>query len=334
MKGSRSALVALGLAVAGAGGAGAVVDWRAGVLKCTEDHPGNAAAIGDCVTKLTETNKLQEATEAAAVPLTPVPSFTLRVRDSSTAAIDYSIFDLGAKGATFSWERSKGEEANVVKAGVFGYFPPVPGTDGRLQAFVGASIVKEGVGTGKKDIRDVTVGMIGPILQTPKEGDMTNSVTLLPTWQYIRRDDKYTAGEGNLFRLHGDLVWLPLASGELLGVAVVPQAGYLWHRRTGGGPEDGRYDSAYLGFTATKTIGRLQMTLVGRRLYDTQAPQGIDKRRDSFAALSFDYYFYNPKDKTVALQPSIFITRTVGDDFLTGVGRENKTTAGLRVKFN
>ncbi|KQT10949.1 hypothetical protein ASG30_09120 [Ramlibacter sp. Leaf400] len=135
------------------------------------------------------------------------------------------------------------------------------------------------------------------------------------------------------------MAWLPLASGSLLGgVSVVPHVALLWSRRNGGGPEDGVWRSSYVGVAITKPFElgkqRFKASLLYRKLRDSDVPDGNVRRHDKYANVSLDYYFFNPEDEKAALQPSLFITREVGLDFLNMADRANKTTAGIRFKFN
>lgn len=283
-----------------------------------------------CFVQEAQEKKRKAAEEAAKNQPQPV-QFTLQVRDTSTSVADFRGFELGQKGGSISTERDHGEDTTNAKIAVFGKFPARFG--GRIQPFVGASWLRKGAQSTRSDIRDFTIGSVGPLWESSGEGSQLFS--LLTTLQLTHREDRFGTSEGNLARAQFDLVWVPLASGRLLGgVSLVPHIGLLAHRRTGGGIDDGTWASAYAGVALGKSFGRFQTTLLGRRLHDANTPSGNGKRRDHYASLSFDYYFFDPENKKAPFQPSVFITREVGNDFLTGVDNANKTTGGLRVKFN
>jgi hypothetical protein len=326
-------LVATSLALM-AGAAAAVVDWREEMKLCVDTHRADDKALSECVRAVAR-NKAEEEDAEAAKNQPQLKEFTVKIRDSSASTANFGQYELGQKGASWSLLHEKGVQSHNASAGIFGYWRPLD-PNGRFQPFIGASAVRKGSGTDKKDIRDFTVGTTGPILLRPEVGEFVGpkAVALVHTFQITRREDKYGASEGDIYRVHGDLVWQPLATGRWLWLEVVPQAGFLWERRTGGGTEDGHWRSGYAGILASKSIGRLQASLTARWLRDFRAPAGNNKRRDDFVSLSLDYYFYDPGNTTAPFQPSVFITRKVGNDFLTGVSEANRTEAGLRVKFN
>jgi len=81
-------------------------------------------------------------------------------------------------------------------------------------------------------------------------------------------------------------------------------------------------------------LQKFKISAVARKLFDTSVPAGNAERRIKYLNLSLDYYFYDPDNKSAVLQPSLFITRETGNDFLEFGKALNKTTAGVRIKFN
>ncbi|NUZ06744.1 hypothetical protein [Piscinibacter koreensis] len=310
----------------------AQVDWRSVVTSC-EKEPSDAA-IAACV-RANAAKQREEERRASEANQPKALGFRVSVRDTSTSVADFTGVELGEKGASISVQREKGEDASMVKAAVFGRWGAYFG--GRVQPFIGASWLRDGTDAGKSDIRDLTVGSVGPLWESSGPGHELFS--LLSTLQLTHREDLHGKGDGHLLRTHFDLVWVPLASGSLLGgFSVVPHVAALWHKRTGGGAEDGNWSSGYAGVAVSKPFGigqqRFKASLLARKLYDIDVPGKNTKRRDKYVDVSLDYYFFNPEDKGAALQPSLFITREVGTDFLSGVEKTNKTTAGFRLKFN
>lgn len=308
------------------------VDWRAGMMECEKLQAADAVAkcVRDTAAKLREEeNKIADQNQPH-----PTGSFKLAVRETSSSVATSKGQTLGDKGASVSLQRKDGKDASVAKVALFGYGPAY--LQGRVQPFVGASWLRDGASANKTDIRDLTVGSVGPLWQTPGAGEI--DFTLLSTFQLTHREDMYGTNDGNLARAHFDLVWTTLAGGSLGGFSIVPQVAALWHRRSGGAATDGTWRSFYAGFVIAKpfAVGQqhFKASLLARKLYDTGVPAGNSERRDSYLNLSLDYLFFDPEDKKAALQPSLFVTREVGTDFLSGVAKANKTTAGFRLKFN
>lgn len=259
----------------------------------------------------------------------------LLVRNTASSITNFAGRGLGEKGASFGLLRNNGADASQAAVAVFGVMRPV--LDGRVQPFVGAAWARDGAATPKKDIRQLTAGTVGPLWQSSGPGH--ESWTLIHTAQLSRRHDQYANTDGTVARLHFDMAWAPLASGEMLGgLAVLPHVAALWQRRTDAGPENGSWRSTYVGAQLEKPFElgaqRFKATASTRRLFDSSVPDGQDKRRVSHHSLSLDYYFYDPNDKTAASQPSLYITRESGTDFLEYGKALNKTTAGLRFKWN
>jgi len=310
----------------------AEVDWRSVVIDC--ENKATDAEIAACIRERAAKQRAEE--EHLSQQNQPKRTgFRISIRDSSTSVADFSGIDLGDKGGTVSAYRKDGEDATLAKVAAFAHWGAYFG--GRVQPFVGASWTRDPTATTKTDIRDLTGGTVGSLWESSGPG--TQLFSLLSTFQLTHREDRYGTSEGNLARAHFDLVWVPLAGGSLLGgFTVVPHVAGLWHRRTGGGAEDGTWTSVYAGIAVAKpfSIGRqrFKASLLARKLRDTDVPNDNSERRDDYANLSLDYYFYNPEDEKAALQPSLFLTREVGTDFLSGVAKSNKTTAGFRLKFN
>lgn len=74
--------------------------------------------------------------------------------------------------------------------------------------------------------------------------------------------------------------------------------------------------------------------MTARKLLDISGPDGNAKRRQRYVNLSVEYFFYDAEDKMVTLQPSFFVTRKTGLDFLEYGKTLNKTSAGIRLKYN
>ena len=87
-------------------------------------------------------------------------------------------------------------------------------------------------------------------------------------------------------------------------------------------------------FDGRNSAQRFKTSAAARRLFDTSVPSGNTERRVSYFTVSLDYYFYDPDNKTAQFQPSLFITRETGTDFLEYGKAANKMTAGVRLKFN
>lgn len=259
----------------------------------------------------------------------------LLVRDTASSITNFAGKGLGEKGASVSVQRVNGVDASQAQVALFGVLQEQWG--GAVQPFVGAAWSRDGAAVPKRDVRQWTVGTAGPLWQTSAAGHETFS--LIHTLQLSRRYDVHGSTDGMVGRLHFDLAWAPLANGELLsGVAVLPHVAALLHRRTGAAAESGHWRSVYVGAQLEKPfeIGqqRLKATASARRLFDLSVPRGNDERQVNRFSLSLDYYFYDPENKTAPLQPSLFITRETGTDFLEYGQPTSKTTAGIRVKFH
>ena len=223
----------------------------------------------------------------------------------------------------------------MAKIALFGVFRPV--LDGRVQPFIGTAWIRDGSSNPKRDLRQLTMGATGPVFQTSGPG--YSAFTLLQTLQLSRRIDAYGTTDGLVARAHFDLAWGELASGSMLGgLAVLPHVAGLWERRTEDGPEKGNWRGVYVGAQLEKPFElgeqRFKASALARKLYDTAAPAGNAERRSRILSVSLDYYFYDPADKSAKSQPSLFLTRERGTDFLEYSKAANKTTAGFRLKFN
>lgn len=316
-------------------GAHAAVDWKTGLEKCQDEHGADTdpKAYVACVNAHIKAQRDEEVKEAQKNQPKPEPRVTVVVRDTSTG-IDFAKPNFGLQGASLSFLRKDGEDATNAKLALFGYYTPKDALP--YQPFFGVSWTRDGTPSKRSDIRDVSVGAVGNLFEPI--GENGKQFTLLATWQLIRRTDLFGTGDGNLFRAHFDSIYVPWAGGRSFsGFNVIPQVGYLLHDRTDGGAQEGTWHSAYAGININKPfeIGaqRFQASLLARRLYDLSVPGGNDERRDKYLKLTLNYYFYNPEDKSAVLQPSLFLQREVGNDFLSGISKTNKTTAGINFKL-
>lgn len=326
------AFCALLLPVAG----GAATDLKAEVATCL-NLSGNAE-IAKCVrgaAKKVEDEEYAALQKEQAKAAAEAGNPKYYLRDTWASVSEFTGYGLGDKGASLSFQRKNGDEATVAKGAVFALFPAL--ALGQFQPFAGIAWSRDTTGTTKKDSRDLTVGSVG--VWQPEEGRGTEILTLLHTLQFTHRSDIYGKGGGNIARAHFDFNWPYLSNGrELWNFSVLPHAAMLWHDRTGGGKDQGLWRSAYIGLTVTKPVEvggqHLKASLLVRKLHDFHVPAGNLERRDRYTNLSIDWFFNGAVQNDAAFQPSIFLTREVGADFLTGVDRTNKTTVGVRFKFN
>lgn len=315
----------------------AAPDWRAMTQKCvslvTDEEVAKCLRAGAKAQDEQEQAENDKKVEAVKTELDrPV---RLLVRDTASSISNFAGKGLGEKGASLSVQRDKGEDSTQAKIALFGVFQPLLG--GRVQPFVGVAVSRDGAADPKKDIRQLTAGTAGPLFQTTGPG--YESFTLIHTLQASRRYDKYGTTDGDTTRVHFDLAWAPLANGDLLGgLAVLPHIAALWQRRTDGGVENGNWRSVYIGAQLEKPFElgthKFKASAAARRLFDTSVPTGNAERSANSFNLSLDYYFYDPDNKMARLQPSLFVTRETGTDFLEYGKAVNKTTAGFRLKFN
>lgn len=325
------------LAACAATTAVAAPDWRAmsmGCLKLQTDAEIAAClrAGVDAQTKEEEKDNAKKLAEQQA----RISSPRLLVRESASSISSFGAKGFGEKGASLTAQRDKGDDATLAKAAVFAVFDPW-WKDGRSQPFLGVAWARDGAAKPKSDIRQLTAGFAGQLFQTSGEG--ADAWTVFHTIQLSRRHDRHAATDGEVARAHFDLAWGPLANGSLLGgVAVLPHVAGLWHHRTEGATESGNWRSYYVGAQLEKPVllglHHLKLSAVARKLFDTSVPGGNQERRQRYLSLSMDYYLYDPDNKTAPLQPSFFMTRETGTDFLEFGKPMNKTSAGFRLKFN
>ena len=333
MKGQLALLLATSVATS----ASAAPDWRSMSTDCLklQTDPEIAACLRagvDAQIREEEKENAKKLAEQQAKLTSP----RLLVRESASSISNFGAKGFGEKGASLTVQRDKGDDSTLAKAAVFAIFDPWV-KDGKSQPFLGLAWARDGAAKPKTDIRQLTGGFAGQLFQTSGEGAET--LTVFHTIQLSRRYDRYAATDGAVARAHFDLAWGPLANGTLLGgLAVLPHVAGLWHHRTEGATEAGNWRSLYAGVQLEKPVllglHHFKLSAVARKLFDTSVPSGNQERRQRYLSLSMDYFFYDPDNKTAALQPSLFITRETGMDFLEFGKAVNKTTAGFRLKFN
>jgi hypothetical protein len=330
-------LCLLVLCILGWTSAMAVPDWRTMSKDCAKRATDAEVAncLRDGVSAQEKEDEAENKKKTEEEQREQQKTVQLRVRETASSITSFAGNKQGEKGASFSAQRDNGVDATLAKIALFGVFRPLFG--GQLQPFVGAAWSRDGATNPKKDVRQLTVGAAGLLYQTSGPGH--EAFTLFHAVQLSRRYDLHGTTDGQVARVHFDLSWAPLSSGALLGgVAVLPHVAGLWQRRTDGGVESGNWRSAYAGLLLEKPFGlggeRFKLSAVARKLYDASVPSGNAERRVQYANVSLDYYFYDPDNKTAPLQPSLFITRETGTDFLEYGKPVNKTTAGVRLKFN
>lgn len=324
-------------ALLAATGVVAAPDWRTMSVGCinlpTDKEVADCLRAGVQAQKKAEEDENNKKTAAHAEELNRTVRWV--VRDTASSITSFTGSKLGEKGASLSVVRDAGRDATQAKLALFGVFEEQFG--GRFQPFVGAAWLRDGATSPKKDIRQLTAGAVGTLFQTDGAGD--EAVTIFHALQLSRRYDGYGSTDGTVGRLQLDLSYAPLSSGTLLGgLAVLPHVAALWQRRTDGGVERGNWRSMYAGVQLEKPFAlgnqRFKVSAVARKLYDTSVPDGNLERRLRYANLSLDYYFYDPDNKSAPLQPSLFITKERGTDFLEYGKSTNKTLGGVRLKFN
>jgi hypothetical protein len=340
-------MAALCLALAGTA-AQAGVDWRQMVQDCKGE--ADDARLAACIRKGTaEQEKAEQdvADKADKEREEKAREVQWLVRESTTSISSIVGPKLGDAGASFTYQKddtkTSDREATVAKLAVFAVLPkPRPARSflPELQTFFGAGWQRDVTNPQKKkDVGELTTGMLGPIWQSPQEVPAHEAITLLATLQATHRHDRYAATDGDQLRAHVDWSYAPWASGAALGgVSFLPHVAGLLRHRSGGGVEDGHWRSLYAGFGMARPVDfgshHFKLTWIVRKLYDLKVPDGNAKRRDRYSNLSLEYFFYDPADKTTALQPSLFITRENGSNFLEYGDKMNKTTAGIKLKFN
>jgi hypothetical protein len=313
-------------------------DWRAKSEECAakQDNAELAKCLRDGVAALTEqaNAELKKANDAQMAKDKEPVKFL--VRDTGASVSNFARFSVGDKGASLNVLRNKGEDATQANVALFAVFQPW-GPHGQFQPFIGAAWSRDGAANPKKDIRQLTAGTTGPLLETQGEGWQMFSV--LHTLQISRRDDRDSTTDGSVVRAQFDLSFNPLSSGQLLnGLQILPHVAGLWLQRTEGATARGRWTSAYAGLQAVLPFKfgeqPLKASLAARKLFDASVPDGNEKRRQHHVNFSLEYLFYNADDKSVQLQPSLFVNRETGLDFLEHGKATNKTTAGIRLKYN
>lgn|GEM_PF-5583948 len=336
---NRTGTLALACAALACASASAEVDWREMVQKCKgiTDDGALAICIREGIAKQEAAEQvIQDAANAKAQKEANSVAFLLRESSSSIASTVGP--KIGDGGASLSYLRDslKNTDATVAKMAVFAVWP-VPKSWASLQPFAGAAWQRDATKQPKKDTRELTAGMLGPFWATTT-GPGTEATTLFTTFQATHRNDRYGTTDGDQLRAQLDWAYEPVSSGRLLGgLAVLPHVAGLVRHRSGGGPEDGVWRSAYAGVAMAKPVDigqyRFKITWIARKLFDLKVPDGNVKRRDEYSNLSVEYFFTDPGDKNAPWQSSFFISRETGADFLEYGDKVAKTTAGLKLKF-
>ncbi|MBK8072905.1 MAG: hypothetical protein IPK34_13220 [Ramlibacter sp.] len=333
----RIAMTAGALAVAT--GSWAQADWSAVVSECEaladKAAPQSAserdAALGACVREKSGALRTRLQAQKVAEEKRKNDGFRVFLRDSSTAVVNPGGSELGAKGASLSILYKDGEDHSLAQVGLFGYWNARDVATLPVQPFIGASWQRDPTATPKNDIRDLTAGVVTQPWGVGAAGGFIPLIIL----QGIHRTDLYGTKDGTLFRAHADLLWPPLSRGTF---SIVPHVAGLWHRRTEGGAQEGWWRSAYAGVVVSANwplpnSQSITTSLLARRFYDVSVPDGNEKRRDKYLKLGLDYNLFDVNDTNAAFQPSLFLQREIGENFLTGVSKANKTSFGIRVKL-
>lgn len=315
------------------------VDWREMVQACkasTEDAQ-LAACIRQGITEQEAAEQvLKDKENIAAQQEAQALKYVLRESSSAISSIvGPRIADAGSS-VSYLRDSLKDTDATVAKVAVFAVWPTPRGF--LLQPFAGAAWQRDATKTPKKDFRELTAGMLGPIWQTP-DGPGNEATTLFTTFQLTHRNDRYGSTSGDQLRAHLDWSYGPLSSGKLLGgLAILPQVAALARHRSGGGPEDGYWGSLYAGVAMSKPLDlgahHLKISWLARKLFDVDVPGSNTRRRDKYSNLTLEYFVTDPNDKASKWQTSFFVSRETGVDFLEYGDKVAKTTAGIKAKFN
>ena len=275
--------------------------------------------------------------EASAVETT-TPEKKSKVQLTLRQSGDFNNFggaDLVDKPAQFNVQRSDGKDATSAKAALIAAFRPI--NDLGWQPFASGAWNRDTAAAKPKDIRDLSVGVAGPLWDPLPSG-----WTLYSTLRFTHRDDRYGTADSDGLALHTNVVILRWVSAIPDPVknsySLVPQFGYLAENRNGGALDAGAWRSLYGGFQAAAQLNgwvpRLALSLDYQRFIDTSVPSGNDKRRVNHALLALTYALTDPDDKAITFRPYLSLSREVGTDVLGGGSPTNRTIFGLGLKYN
>lgn len=264
----------------------------------------------------------------------PKPWVAITVRQSADFT-NFAGVDMVDKPGQLSLQRSDGKDSSTVRIAAIAAFRPL--NDLGWQPFGAVAWNRDTSGSKPKDLRDLSVGVVGPLWDAASSG-----WTLFPTLRATHRVDRFGTLDANALSLHVNVVklsWVSsIPSARTNSFSFVPQFGFLAEKRNGGGADEGNWRSGYVGFEASamldRVLPRLSTSLGVQRFGDQSVPDGSVKRRVNHTTLSLTYALTDPEDKSVLLRPFISLSREVGTDVLGGGDPVNKTVLALGIKFN
>lgn len=262
------------------------------------------------------------------------PWVELKIREKG----DFSNFgggDVVDKPGQLNLQRTDGKDGSGVKIAAIAAFRPINVLG--WQPFAAGDWNRDTTGTKPKDLFDLSVGITGSLWDAFSPG-----WTLLPTLRAMHRRDEFGTTDLNALSLHINIItlkWVTMVEKpHENSYSFVPHLGYRAEHRNGGGKDEGRWGSAYVGLDTSAQLNgimpRLSATLSYQRFSDLSAPSGQTKRQANYTVASIKYAFTDPEDKTATLKPSISLSHETGTDVLGGGDKTNKTSLGLGLKFN
>lgn len=253
---------------------------------------------------------------------------------SSATVTDFGALDLGEDGAQFAGSRSDGDTAAVVDLGALVVFKAF-NTQG-WQAFAYGSWARDEAADEPSDLRTAGVGVRGffSLFDTSGPGQRKNP-RIYVTGNIAQRWDLYGDTDATQLGLKLNFLTIDLAEPPPGIPGFIPHVGWLLENRDAGGAAttDGTWSSLYLGTTFTyrlpgETLKGLSVTGLVRWFGDVTAPGDNDRRHDGFGKIKLTYDLY--QDARSIAQPSLFLARQAGEDFLSGTSKA-KTTFGLQI---
>lgn len=262
----------------------------------------------------------------------PKPDVQFYVNDEGKVDT-FAGVKMGSKAATLSADHTDGQSYASAKIGVIAIFRPI--SDAGWQPFAGAAWVRDAASKNPKDVRDLSLGIVGAI-------GAQRSVGVIATPRILRRTDIFGHTSSSIVQLHGNILvndWLtePEAKGKNL-YSLIPQVGLQLENRASSKVDNGGWRGSYVGLLFDAKLNSISPQLGASVQYqfyrDFKVPTGNARRSDGYANFQISYDFTNPDDKSIHFRPSIVLSRQVGVDPISGVNQTNTTKLSLGLKVD